>query len=1456
MKTNVNNFKKIKSFTKNFQSIILIAIFLPGLVFPYVLSPTGKTVRVENLDPYFGPLEITGQILSDNPKSFSDSKTSDFIKNNLNSPVKSSSLGASGFDFSDALEVTMNDGSGNTLKQGSILGELNASNWYIFYKYALNESGPVELSLTTPTSTEVFQLYFDVFTEEYGYPVGSVFDGNPMLFSYFAQIDGYNYVSISGFDVNFEDTFDIYSGDQVTFNLSVSLRKKGVAPEGALSTLFQSIAYERIDNIMTFFHSNGYIQPGENLDLLKGGILPSDGLDPDDPNFYKGIGLSIYGLVRAGDFISSANHLIGPAKSNELSKYLNIAYQLFDLANNSLNIGIDGTDAVYVAPSDNTRATLTDNAYMLMAIAEIIYLASRDPIIAFDNSTYLANLNDWAYVVAQSIINIFEDTEQGVYTEVVTGLGTSIARENLVYLESMSIVAEAFSELHVIDGSTVNSVPLPATLITEAADIRTKILEHLLITYDTNTTVTLLTGVGIGIGVEYWNKSSDLKSNTSSLMGNLAYALHRTSQFDYVNASLITTNLLRLFTIPGTSLLKQKALIIDDGTILPDYISTLENSEFILLAQRLENKWKEIENNTDASRSWGRKSINTLSSLFDLLYDDVEKAVFGLYDNQAQVLIADDNNINSNRFVANAFINTILVRIFPVQMGVIAGKDNIVGDNAEISLELSQIPQLDSVTWWDFLITFNFQLKIEIPTFSYVSSETVDLADFADFSGNTASSKFITKTYKATQKGNYTIYISLSVEGRDLLSQIIELTALGIVRAEYVESDLIFATDDESFTAKFALIDDNGIAIANLNTNASLGQPFEKATLSTYVKTARSDASGKISIKFDTNKLAQDGIINQSQILNLPKIPTYYFINLYVNVTNADSQNLKQAELVLKIPIKIKLAKFYANFDLSTLQFSTADSEFEGVVTILDGSGVATPNLKLDAALGDPIATSLTKYGEKYITRDKLTDSSGKVTLKFTVSSFEKDKINRTQLSELPVMPSFMIFDLFINITTSSSFNYAGDIIARVKVNLAEINARISPSTLEITQGTSEAFTFSVNALDQDQNPINNATISYSIKNVPGSDNSVFTNVDGEAVITFRDSDLFGLSNLAIAYGGATNTTIIMQITHSSYPTRTLEKTITVLGNKLKITANPVQTNIKQASLFEPKKSVIDVEVATEDSFGKLVTAEVRLNWSNPELNKIFNLDELGTHITPYTFSVDPSALPVGEHNFLIIAKKDGITTTHVVKNPGNITLAKVSSLQSIESTDQIDFFDRPVVLARKIIIEPNTIQDIIISIVGILSGFVIAKGVGIATEKGLILTKQKRHCPHCEEFIGGKQKVCPHCGRDVPVEEKSKKEPKKPDLPKYGSPNEDTARLVEKAGFTDYETYQKAVNLGALTKDDFDKMNKLGAPDFKSIDDIIKGGFPDFKTFAEAKEQGYNTFDDWKTKAQAENIE
>jgi hypothetical protein len=145
MKTNVNNFKKIKSFTKNFQSIILIAIFLPGLVFPYVLSPTGKTVRVENLDPYFGPLEITGQILSDNPKSFSDSKTSDFIKNNLNSPVKSSSLGASGFDFSDALEVTMNDGSGNTLKQGSILGELNASNWYIFYKYALNESGPVEL---------------------------------------------------------------------------------------------------------------------------------------------------------------------------------------------------------------------------------------------------------------------------------------------------------------------------------------------------------------------------------------------------------------------------------------------------------------------------------------------------------------------------------------------------------------------------------------------------------------------------------------------------------------------------------------------------------------------------------------------------------------------------------------------------------------------------------------------------------------------------------------------------------------------------------------------------------------------------------------------------------------------------------------------------------------------------------------------------------------------------------------------------------------------------------------------------------------------------------------------------------------------------------------------------------------------------------------------------------------
>ena len=55
----------------------------------------------------------------------------------------------------------------------------------------------------------------------------------------------------------------------------------------------------------------------------------------------------------------------------------------------------------------------------------------------------------------------------------------------------------------------------------------------------------------------------------------------------------------------------------------------------------------------------------------------------------------------------------------------------------------------------------------------------------------------------------------------------------------------------------------------------------------------------------------------------------------------------------------------------------------------------------------------------------------------------------------------------------------------------------------------------------------------------------------------------------------------------------------TILANSFKITANPVQSDVKQPSFLDSTKPpAIDFEVAVEDSFGRVDSAEIRLAWN------------------------------------------------------------------------------------------------------------------------------------------------------------------------------------------------------------------------------------------------------------------
>ena len=72
--------------------------------------------------------------------------------------------------------------------------------------------------------------------------------------------------------------------------------------------------------------------------------------------------------------------------------------------------------------------------------------------------------------------------------------------------------------------------------------------------------------------------------------------------------------------------------------------------------------------------------------------------------------------------------------------------------------------------------------------------------DFFDFNiGDVGTNKFISFIYEPTVKGNYTIDITLTLEGRVLLQNSAELTAFGELTAEFQESDLEIKTSDKSF---------------------------------------------------------------------------------------------------------------------------------------------------------------------------------------------------------------------------------------------------------------------------------------------------------------------------------------------------------------------------------------------------------------------------------------------------------------------------------------------------------------------------------------------------------------------------------------------------------------------------------------------------------------------------------
>ncbi len=1136
-----------------------------------------------------------------------------------------------GTDFSDAIAIPMTK-TGN-VRKGSVEFQLNSTAPYLFFKFDINESSPVSVTVDAATGTSIdesqYEVVYDVFQGS-GFEDWVEFKSTrdydlPMKTDYPAEKIGDHYISVSAVDLT---DFEFGTGEFVELNITIQHYEAGAVRENEKTSLVQSDPINIISQIQKYLTSNGFMNL-ENASVNLGEMTPQD------PDYAKVIGLSVYGLLKSAEIIVKTNNSNETQINDNIAKYVNLAYQLYKSAEDAMLEPV--SRLFFYRPSESNVAGqdfvtyLRDNIYLVVAMNEINWFItsfSLQGVVPFDSVA----LNALKTTIVQRITAMFKQG-QGDYRERLTI--TDYAEDGNTNVFDIN----DYGSIVVSETNSLESYALLAeTFFWEG---NTAEMDDIVSYVSSNMNITKVLGMNIhpaGLLASSYNTGTSQPSDEVDLIGNSFFVSHlntyakqgvssnglgKNATETLALASDLMENILKVFSSDDSSspLLYSKVNTTDTSQN-EKIIRNIDNVAAIFAINRLAVNWETYNPGLSGKaikRSWKIRSLSGLNALHNQFFDQREQFYFGYWDDLGRKFDVDNNEIDKNIFLANTFVATVLIDMFPVEMLVIEQPNLPVGSEAQVTLGVNLLNADGTWIWWDPFKPFSFDIKVSIPDFNYIKTQEVLLDAF-----NAQQSLFVPFTYQVQKRGTYDVIIELSTEGLTLLRQTLEFRAIGNARAEFPLQS--FSISDTSFETDITLIDETGSVLSSLQVSASLGLPFEDSTSAfnqKYIRSGRTDTSGRLRLTFSVSDLSKDKLINLTKLYSQDPIPPFVEIPLYLNITNFESFDL--AQRIIVVPVRILL--------------------------------------------------------------------------------------NR-------------------------------------------VNLRVSPATLELTQGTTEAFTFSVTALDQQQNPIKDAAIHYQIKELPGIKNTVFTDLDGEATITLRDSELFALSNLAILSNQgkitsdlkAINVTIEMTLNSSLYPVRTIQRPLTVNPNSLIITANPVQLSVKEANIVQQSIPPISVDVSVSDLFSRVVNALVSITWADEKVNEIIPLDPEKKHLSPYTFSVDVSKLPAGNYTLMIIAEKDGITSTVEIEtmNPG----------LHLNQQPQIS---KPVVALRNIVIETSTVEDIVISLVSVLSALLFAQGANLLWDYSFNLLGMKRKCPHCDEFISRKNKVCSHCGRDVkPVQEEA----------------------------------------------------------------------------------------------------
>lgn len=814
--------------------------------------------------------------------------------------------------FDDPIPINFTSSAGAAV--ANVTGTLSQTSPSLDFYMILNASSFIEIKLSIPALGDGFVFFLDVFNE-FDF-LGSI--AEPVIFPQFLNfpIEAAGRVNLVANGFNPTSYYGLDAGDSITFNLEIKVLPAGTAPGGAKGAVFQSLGYKQMNDILRNFENQGYLNSSETSFNLGSFAIEDDG-------YAMGVASSIFGLMRAGEIFSTADAKgedLGQGGFTKFIPYYQTSLALFDTIN-STNSFLTTHGLVYWRSDSGSEFTLylEDQLAMMWAMLELIYYTTAmDGLIPPQDLPDIFVMEAVLDSVIGAVDTLFPNT--GEYREFVVVDNDFNAAENsdagFIELDTLGLMIEVYYRYleKTGDGSKETIIDNVFTFI-----------ETNMMFTPSDVGVDIL---GSGLGAEFYTFGGS-KSDTASLRGNALLMSGYTPSVGpfvgWVNitrASELASNTLSVFSSSKTGLLYNVVNVTDISST--KISSTFNVQMFITALGRLTETWKTQFGEVDdaelipISRTWLIRSFELTKSLNAYLLDTEINSYFGKYDEISGKLIVDDEDLEANLFIANAFSLTSLSSEFPIEMEIQAQDNVIVGEIGQIVLQIHKIVGLiNSYAWFQPEKTFTVDVVATIPEFGFSAKATINLNDFFNPEAPGGGEGIIPFFFEPLVRGSFDINVAVSLEGLELLSGEIELTALGSVHADFDFSELEFATDDDTFTASITLIDENGAAIPNLKLNASLGSPL--GVISNYTGDGRSDSSGKVEIEFDIEDF-EDDKVDVNFIGNLPVTPEFLIFDLFLNVTNADDYDLKQEVGLIIVPVTVILSRSSIHVSPSTLE--------------------------------------------------------------------------------------------------------------------------------------------------------------------------------------------------------------------------------------------------------------------------------------------------------------------------------------------------------------------------------------------------------------------------------------------------------------------------------------------------------------------------------------------------------